>query len=99
MKKIIVSLAALMIAQTLFSQNLSVFDVDASAYPTVSAKFYAWDTNGDQITNLSAADFEVTEDGQPRTVTYVSCPPPVPPQALSSVLTIDVSGSMAWTED
>ncbi len=77
------------------SQSLSVFDVDASNFPTIKAKFFAFDASGEQITNLSSSDFEVTEDGQTRTVTYVSCPAPQPPQALSSVLTIDVSGSMS----
>ena len=77
-----------------FGQSLSVFDVDASNFPTIKAKFYAFDKGGNQISNLNPSDFEVKENDQPRTVTYVSCPAPLPPVAISSVLTIDVSGSM-----
>jgi hypothetical protein len=79
------------------AQSLSVFDVDATAFPTVKAKFYAFDASGKQITNLSSSDFEVKENGQTWNVTYVSCPPAKPTQALSSVLVIDVSGSMSGT--
>jgi WD40 repeat protein len=78
-----------------FSQSLSVFDVDASNFPTIKAKFYAFDKDGNQLTNLSPPDFEVKENGQPRTVTNVSCPAPKPPVELSSVLVFDVSGSMS----
>jgi VWFA-related protein len=78
------------------AQSLSVFDVDATSFPTVKAKFFAFDASGNPITNLSPSDFEVKENGQTRNVTFVSCPPAKPPQALSSVLVIDVSGSMGW---
>ena len=93
MKKLIV-LFSLFFSISAFSQTLSVFDVDVLNFPTVKAKFFAFDASGNQITNLSPSDFEVKENGQPRSVTYVSCPQPKPLQALSSVLTIDVSGSM-----
>jgi uncharacterized protein (TIGR02145 family) len=76
------------------SQSLSVFNVDAGSFPTIKAKFYAFDASGNQITNLSASDFEVKENGQPRTVSLVSCPIPQSPAPLSSVLVMDVSGSM-----
>ncbi len=78
----------------LSAQSFSVFDVDHSNFPTVKAKFYAFDEDGDQILNLSKSDFEITENGEPRNVVSVSCPTPKPPEAISSVLTIDVSGSM-----
>ena len=77
------------------SQSLSVFDVDASNFPTIKAKFFAFDKDGKQITNLNTSDFEVKENGQPRSVTKVSCPAPQPTIALSSVLVFDVSGSMS----
>jgi VWFA-related protein len=79
------------------AQSLSVFDVDATSFPTVKAKFFAFDASGNPITNLSPSDFVVKENGQTRNVTFVSCPTPKPPQALSSVLVIDVSGSMEGT--
>ncbi|PKL84745.1 MAG: hypothetical protein CVV22_11190 [Ignavibacteriae bacterium HGW-Ignavibacteriae-1] len=76
-------------------QSLSLFDLDISNFPTIKAKFYAFDADGKQILNLSPSDFELMENGLKRTVTNVSCPTPAPPIAISSVLTIDVSGSMS----
>jgi WD40 repeat protein len=74
-------------------QSLSLFDVDASNFPTIRAKFYAFDTQGiQQRPNIS--DLSISENGIPCTITNVSCPAPKPQQALSSVLVIDVSGSM-----
>ncbi|MFA6570470.1 MAG: choice-of-anchor D domain-containing protein [Bacteroidota bacterium] len=93
MKKIIY-LVVFLLCYCAYGQSLSVFDIDTSAFPKIRAKFYAFDASGKQITNLSPADFEIKENGTTRTVTNVSCPSPKPPQALSSVLTIDVSGSM-----
>jgi len=78
-----------------YSQSLSLFDVDASNFPTIKGKFFAYDKDGNQITNLSASDFDLKENGVKRNVTMVSCPIPKPPEALSSVLVIDVSGSMS----
>jgi hypothetical protein len=76
-------------------QSLSLFDIDASNFPTIRAKFYALDAAGKQIINLSPSDFELLENGVKRNVTLVSCPTPQPPKAISSVLTIDISGSMS----
>ncbi len=78
----------------LLSQSLSLFDVDVSSFPTMRAKFYALDAEGKQIRNLCSSEFELLENGVLRAVTNVSCPSPQPPQAISSVLTIDISFSM-----
>ena len=78
-----------------FSQSLSLFDVNGSNFPTMRGKFYAFDTQGQQI-RPSVGDLAITENGVSRTITSVSCPPGVPSPALSSVLVIDVSGSMDW---
>jgi hypothetical protein len=86
----------LLIGYVAFSQSLTLFDIDASNFPTIRAKFYAIDKDGKQIVSLSPSDFELKENGIRRNITFVSCPTPKPPQALSSVLVIDVSGSMAW---
>lgn len=76
-----------------YSQSLSLFDVDASNFPTMRAKFYAFDAQGNQQ-RPNISDLSLTENGIPRTITTVNCPPPKPPKAISSVLVIDVSGSM-----
>jgi hypothetical protein len=85
-----------LLCYTAYSQNLSVFDLDATSFPTIKAHFYAFDANWQQISNLSISDFDIKEDGIKRTVTYVSCPSPQPPKALSSTLVLDASGSMGW---
>jgi VWFA-related protein len=95
MKKLTLILFIL-IGYVAYSQSLTLFDIDASNFPTIRAKFYAIDKDGKQIVSLSPSDFELKENGIKRNITFVSCPTPKPPQALSSVLVIDVSGSMAW---
>ena len=80
---------------TLVSQTLSVFDVDTSNFPTMKAKFFAFDKDGKQITNLSTSDFHLKENEILRNVTNVSCPSPKPLQTISLAMSIDVSGSMA----
>ncbi len=87
-------MSAFMLMSQLPAQSLYVTDVDASNFPIMKAKFYAFDGNGKQVTALSTSDVIVKEEGAQRTVTDVSCAA-VPQQApLSSLLSIDVSGSM-----
>ncbi len=82
----------------LHAQVLTVFDVNSTGFPTISAKFFAYNSDYERITNLTPADFEVTENGEERSVTLVTCPSQNP-DPLSSVLTIDISGSMGWGAD
>ena len=76
------------------SQSLSLFDIDARAYPLMRAKYLAFDADGRRLDALHPADVELTENGIRRTVLDLHCPPPADPAPLSAVLTIDVSGSM-----
>ncbi len=94
MKTVNIILFLIILNLQTFGQSLSVFDVDVSNFPTIKANFYAFDRDGNQITSLSPSDFEVKERGIIRNVTQVSCPAPKPPESLSSVLVIDISGSM-----
>jgi len=95
MKKIIYILLFL-ISYTAYSQSLSLFNVDASNFPTIKASFFAFDAAGKQITNLSPTNFSLTENGIPRTVTNVSCPDNQKLIPISSVLVFDISISMSW---
>ncbi|MBM2817049.1 MAG: yiaD [Ignavibacteria bacterium] len=90
----LIYILALMFSGSAYGQSLSVFDVDPSGYPTINAKFYAYNNKWEQLINLQPLDFEVTENGQLRYATLVTCPTLKPPDALSSVLVIDASGSM-----
>ncbi|MCS6807272.1 MAG: choice-of-anchor D domain-containing protein [Bacteroidota bacterium] len=79
----------------MYTQSLTLFDVNASAFPVVRAKFFALDADGKPLTDISARDVVVREHGVPRTVTAVVCSPQQSTvRSLSVVLTIDVSGSM-----
>jgi hypothetical protein len=93
MKRLVLLTIFLLCASSLAAQSFSVFDIDASAFPTMKAKFYAFDANGNRQ-NPSPSDIIVTENGTPRIVRSVSCPPTQPAKALSSVLVMDISGSM-----
>ncbi len=80
----------------LLAQTLSVFDVDASAFPTMKARFFAFGADGKPIQNaISPQDIVLRENGVNRTVMGVTCPPPMGLQPISAVLTLDISGSMA----
>ena len=75
------------------SQSLNLFDVDASSYPIIKAKFFAFDAQGVQQRPLST-DLVLKENNISRNITSVICPSNPPTKALSSVLVIDISGSM-----
>ncbi|MCO5251697.1 MAG: choice-of-anchor D domain-containing protein [Candidatus Kapabacteria bacterium] len=83
----------------LLSQSLTIFDVDASNFPTIRAKFYAFDAEGKLILNLAASDFELLENGVNRTVSFVSCPTSKLPQTVSIAMSIDNAVSMAASPD
>jgi len=74
-------------------QSLSLFDIDASNFPNIRAKFYAFDAQGNQQRPY-ISDLSLSENGITQTINYISCPAPKPPKPLSSVLVIDISGSM-----
>lgn len=77
------------------AQSLTMYEVNASAFPLVRAKFFALDADGKPIPDLSARDFTIRENGTVRSVTSATCPPQSNAKSLSVVLTIDVSGSMS----
>ena len=76
------------------AQYFSVFDIDDSNYPYLKAKFYAFDSTGKQLTDFSLSDFEILENGELCDLSLISCPNVKPASPISSVLTIDISGSM-----
>jgi formylglycine-generating enzyme required for sulfatase activity len=76
------------------AQSLTVFDVDAQSYPTMRAKFHAFDSQGIILYGLTPGDFLLYENGEERLVVDIQCPTPGDPRQLSAVLTMDVSGSM-----
>ncbi|HRE59227.1 MAG TPA: hypothetical protein PLW09_15540, partial [Candidatus Kapabacteria bacterium] len=94
MKSLLI-LCLLLSAQTIYSQSINLFDIDTTNFPAMKAKFFALDATGNQV-RPSGSELSLKENGLMRTITNVSCPPSAPPKALSSVLVIDISGSMSW---
>ncbi|MDX9757905.1 MAG: SUMF1/EgtB/PvdO family nonheme iron enzyme [Bacteroidota bacterium] len=78
-----------------FSQSFTLFPPDARDYPLLRADFYVFDAEGHRVLDLTAGEFVLTENGEPRRIVHVECPPMREPTAISAVLTIDVSGSMS----
>lgn len=80
------------------SQIFLVYDVNTTSFPTIKAKFYAFDINGNFIHDFTPSDFEVKENGVLRTVNSVTCPNPKTNEPVSVAMSIDISGSMAYSE-
>ena len=63
-------------------------------FPLVSSLFYAVDQDSNAVVDLEVDQVVVSENGIGRTVVSVTCPLIKPPIPISSVLALDVSGSM-----
>ncbi|HVK37060.1 MAG TPA: choice-of-anchor D domain-containing protein [Candidatus Kapabacteria bacterium] len=90
-------LLLLILATTMpaLAQRLTIARLDTSKYPTITALVYPLDRDGRLIEGLDEGDFRVLENGSRREIISMRCSPPPAEQPLSSVLAIDVSGSMA----
>ncbi len=92
MKKVLF-LFILLLSTTSHGQDLSIFKVDVSAFPNVKAYFFAFDAAWKQQTP-DKTEMIMKENGLARTVLNVTCFTPSKAKSISSVLAIDVSGSM-----
>lgn len=97
MKHILAILLCIGWVQQTQAQSIDLFGVDATNFPTMKGKFYAVDAAGNQQ-RPSASELTLTENGIPRTITNVSCPPQAPLQAVSVAMSIDISGSMGYSD-
>jgi WD40 repeat protein/outer membrane protein OmpA-like peptidoglycan-associated protein len=79
------------------AQSITVFDLNASSFPQMRAKFFALDAAGAPVRDISARDILIRENGVARRVVSALCPPETDVKSLSVTLTIDVSGSMGWS--
>ncbi len=79
-------------ADTLGTRRLSITNIDAAAYPRIKAQVYAFTDS--QIRTLSDDDLRITENGHARRISTISCGN-IRPDAISAVITFDVSGSMS----
>ncbi|MDD1443652.1 VWA domain-containing protein, partial [Dolichospermum sp. ST_sed3] len=76
-----------------YSQTISLFEIDKSNFPNIKAKFIIFNKDGTQYYPI-LSELNITENGIKRSISRVSCPEPQPPKALSSVLVMDLSSSM-----
>lgn len=79
---------------SLKSQSISIFEIDSTNYPIMKAKFLALDKNN-IIMEPAIKDLKLTENGKQRKLLSVNCIKNQNAIALSTVLVMDVSGSMA----
>ncbi len=77
------------------AQRLTIASIDSSSYPIMRASVFMLDAAGNVMRGVSAGDIQLLENGAGRPVVNVTCPSDPSPVALSSVLTVDVSSSMA----
>ncbi|MBN8574767.1 MAG: choice-of-anchor D domain-containing protein [Candidatus Kapabacteria bacterium] len=68
-------LCLLLSAQTLYSQSIELFDIDASGFPLMKAKFLAFDAQRKQQ-SPNIGDMTLKENGELCTITNITCPPP-----------------------
>ena len=80
--------------QGLSGQSLNVFDLDISKVNTSSIKVEIRDSSGKEITNINISDLEVFENERKKKIINAICPENSNLNALSTILVIDISGSM-----
>ncbi len=86
--RFLIIIALVLFAASASAQSLSVFNLDATNFPSLKASFYAFDANGQQQ-SPSASEITVTEDGIPRIVTNITCPPKSTPPPITLGIMVD----------
>ncbi|TAE26595.1 MAG: choice-of-anchor D domain-containing protein [Candidatus Kapaibacterium sp.] len=93
---ILLQAASILVAD---AQSFTVFQPDASAYPLVKAQFYALSADGRPMLSLTNSNFSVRDNRtDDRKIVSIEYPPETRLRAVSAVLAVDVSGSMAQEE-
>ncbi len=84
------------LSSNLQSQSFSLFSIDTSNYPTLSAKYLNVSTDG-FVVPVPIASLILKENSAPKNILSLSCPLLNQPISLSTVLTVDVSVSMGFS--
>ncbi|GAB5466727.1 MAG: hypothetical protein Kapaf2KO_21630 [Candidatus Kapaibacteriales bacterium] len=79
----------------MLSDNIFIDEIDNSNYPEMQAKFFNVDQNSERIVG-SVNEYVMTEESEIRTILDIDCPPMPEPKPISSVLVVDLSGSMGF---
>lgn len=95
MKRSIVVIIIIIISPLVsYCQSINLFDIDTRNFPIIKGKIYAFDSSNNQL-SPTISDTKLFENNIERDIISINCPPPMSPRQLSSVLTIDISGSMS----
>ncbi|MFW6276714.1 MAG: vWA domain-containing protein, partial [Bacteroidota bacterium] len=93
--KIIITIAVFALSSiSLSAQNLSIKEIDSRDYPLLKASFYLAGADAEPVNSIDISDLKIFENGSEQVVLNVSCADSVQSLSLSSVLSVDISGSM-----
>jgi uncharacterized protein (TIGR02145 family) len=81
----------------LSGQSVSIFDIDTTDFPLMKAKFYAFDSEGNQVVDFQESNLKIREDGLERQIVRIFCPEPKPLEPVSVALSVDISFSMRYS--
>lgn len=78
------------------TQSISINNIDRTNYPIIKGEIIPYDFNGKRISNMNKNEWIVYENDKDCPVLSIDCPEARPKTiAISSVLALDISGSMA----
>ncbi|MCX6154249.1 MAG: choice-of-anchor D domain-containing protein [Candidatus Kapabacteria bacterium] len=77
------------------SQDFSIIKINSDSLPIIKANLFLFDKNNKPSTVVDVKDFNILENGLPRLIKSITCSPLTNQVKLSSVITIDISGTMA----
>lgn len=75
------------------SQSISIYNIDASNFPVMRAKFNAIGLKGELVKSIAEIELSLYENGIPRDILSVSCPPDVPPRDVSTTIVFNVANA------
>ena len=78
------------------AQTLSINNIDRSRWPIISGEIIPYDADGNRITNLNPSEWIVKENGIKCESISIECPKIFKSRPVSTVLALDVSGSMSF---
>jgi outer membrane protein OmpA-like peptidoglycan-associated protein len=88
--RIFLLIGAFLCSTIAYSQGISLFNIDASNFPTIKAKFYAYDKDGKPL-RPSMNEVKLKEDGENRSILRINCPSSGP-QPVSVGIMVDTYG-------
>lgn len=96
LRVVILLLISISSSITTYAQNFSIFNVDASKFPTMSARIVAVDAQGKEYTNFQANEFDLKENGvSMNSSVAIRCTTISVAPAADVILVVDRSGSMS----